>query len=394
MIPWIGFGLSMAALIVVSRRDLALSMAIAAVVLAGFTLSPASFLEVLWKTISDPSVLLLSFIVGVIPLIGGVMEATGEMDRLVSNLKIGLRPFLALSPALLGMLPMPGGALLSAPVIERRARNAPPELKAAANVWFRHVLLLVYPLGPSLIASAKIARFDVYTVIPYMMIPFGLSLLLGYLFILRRVKPEPNDAPPFSLVGFALPLLVILIAPILDVTLKGTVRLPYSEIGTALGVTASLILGMSLGRFHPRRLGKVFVRMRPLKYAAIIVAMFAFLNVFKVSGIPERIGDMTLPPLVLMVLIGPILGLITGRIQAPISIIVPIFVTTYGPISPAGFAVAYFAVFLGYILTPVHPCVSVSLEYFDTSLGAFFRRMAAPALIGLAASALVGLFVL
>jgi len=394
MIVWAGFALSLVALLVVSRRDLALAMAIAAVVLGGFTLSPTAFLGVLKETISDPSVLLLSFIVGVIPLIGGVMELSGEMDRLVANLKIGLRPFLALSPALLGMLPMPGGALLSAPVLERRAPHAPPELKAAANVWFRHVLLLVYPLGPSLIASAKIAHFDVYTVIPYMMIPFGLSLLLGYFFILRRVEPELTLPSRFSLGGFFFPLLIIVIAPILDIVLKRSIDLPYPEIGTAAGVTASLILAVVIGRFDPKRLGSVFGKMRPLKYALIIVTMFAFLNVFRVSGVPELIGAISFPPLVLSVLIGALLGLITGRIQAPISIIVPIFITAYGAMSAPAFAVTYFSVFIGYILTPVHPCVSVSLEYFDISLWALFRRMAVPALLGLAASAVVGLFVL
>jgi len=126
----------------------------------------------------------------------------------------------------------------------------------------------------------------------------------------------------------------------------------------------------------------------------IILAMFVFLNVFKVSGVPERIGALNLPPLVLTVLIGPLLGLITGRIQAPISIIVPIFVTAYGAISAPAFALTYFAVFLGYILTPVHPCISVSLEYFDVSLWALFRRMAVPAILGLAAAVVAALFLL
>jgi len=148
MIVWAGFALSLVTLLLVSRRDLALAMAIAAVILGASTLTGGGFLRVLWETISDPSVLLLSFIVGVIPLIGGVMELSGEMDRLVANLKIGLRPFLALAPALLGMLPMPGGALLSSPVVERRAPHAPPELKAAANVWESGGERLVPPRPP------------------------------------------------------------------------------------------------------------------------------------------------------------------------------------------------------------------------------------------------------
>jgi len=125
----------------------------------------------------------------------------------------------------------------------------------------------------------------------------------------------------------------------------------------------------------------------------IILAMFAFLNVFTTSGVPERIGAMSLPPIVLCIVIGALLGLITGRIQAPMSIIVPIYVTTYGAMSAPAFAATYFAIFLGYILTPIHPCISVSLEYFQTSLAAFIRRLAIPTAIALLMTLLVGLLI-
>jgi len=121
MLIWIGFSLAILLLLVISRRSLALGMAAAAVVLALFTLSPSQMGEALVTTFADPSILLLALTVGLIPMIGGTLEVTGEMERLVANMRIGVKPFLALSPALLGMLPMPGGALLSAPLVERGA---------------------------------------------------------------------------------------------------------------------------------------------------------------------------------------------------------------------------------------------------------------------------------
>lgn len=391
MLTWIGFSLSIILLLFIARRNLALGMAVAAAVLAAFTLSPASFGAALWRTISDPSVLLLALVVGVIPLIGGAMEVSGEMERLVSNLRIGVRPFLALAPALLGMLPMPGGALLSAPLIERGAGHTAADVKAAANVWFRHALLLVYPLGPALIASAKIAGLDVYTVIPYLVPVFLLTIALGYVFLLRRASGRLSQSGPFSVAGLIVPLAIILAAPVLDLAMQGVAALPVAEIGTAVGVLVSLILAMAVGRLRIGRLREVARRMTPWKYALIVLAMFAFLNVFTASGVPERIGAMTLPPVILCVVIGAALGLITGRIQAPMSIVVPIYVSTYGGMSPAVFALTYFAVFLGYILTPIHPCISVSVEYFRTSMGLFLRRMAAPAAVGLVAALVAAL---
>ncbi len=394
MLVWIGFFLAVALLLFVSRKDLALGMAIAAVVLAVFTLSPAGFGDALWRTISDPSVVLLALVVAIIPLIGGAMETSGEMERLVSNLRIGVRPFLAIAPALLGMLPMPGGALLSAPLIERGAGHTAPDVKAAANVWFRHALLLVYPLGPALIASSKIAGLSVYRAIPYLVPAFLLSLGVGYLFLLRRAGGRLAQRGPFSLMGLVVPLAILLTAPVLDLALEAVVDLPVAEIGTTVGVSVSLAAAIWIGRLKPRQLGAIARRMTPWKYALIVLAMFSFLNVFISSGVPERISAMTLPPLVLCVGIGAVLGAITGRIQAPMSIILPIYATTYGAMTAPVFALTYFAVFLGYIITPIHPCISVSVEYFDTSMGPYLRRIAAPTGVGLIAALGVGLLLL
>ena len=76
------------------------------------------------------------------------------------------------------------------------------------------------------------------------------------------------------------------------------------------------------------------------------------------------------------------------------AIVVPIYISTYGNFSTAAFAVTFYAVFLGFILTPIHPCVSVSLEYFKTPLSSFLWRLAGPAVVGLGAALLVGRFVL
>ena len=384
MLIWIGFGLAVLVLLVVSRRSLPLGMAVAAAVLALFTLSPPQMGEALVATFLNPSILLLAFVVGLIPMIGGVLEVSGRMDRLVANMRIGRKPFLALSPALLGLLPMPGGALLSAPLVERGAGETPAAIKAAANVWFRHLLLLVYPLGSALIASAKIASLDIYYVIPFLAPAF---------LLLRRVSGRVGHLGRFSPAGLLVPLAIILGAPVLDLTVKFVFSLPYPEIGTAVGVTASFLAAVIVGRVGRADLVLIARKMRPWKFSLIILAMFAFLNVFTSSGAPEKLAALALPAVILCVVIGFVLGVITGRIQAPTSIIIPIFLSTYGEISAAAFAVTFFSVFLGYIVSPIHPCVPISLEYFSTSMPAFLRKMAVPvavaALINLGVAFLV-----
>lgn len=394
MTVWIGVSLALIVLIVVSRYSLPIGMGGAALILGAFTLSPAGIGAALVRTSTDPSVLLLTFVVGVIPMIGGVLEESGGIDRLVGNLRIGVRPFLALAPALLGMLPMPGGALLSAPLVERGAPDVAPDVKAAANVWFRHAFLLAYPLSTSLIASAKIAGLGLYTAILYLLPAFFLVGGLGYLFLLRKAHGKVNYPEQFSGKALAIPLAIILIAPALDIALKKELPLPYPEIGTAVGVAVSLGLGMGYARSRLPQLAAIYRRMRPHYYSGIILSMFFFLNVFAASSAPAKIAALNLSPIVLCVVVGFFLGLATGRTQAPVSVVVPIYLATHGSISAVAFAVTYFAIYLGYLITPIHPCVSVSLAYFKTSFAGFLRQMAVPVGIALLADLAVAGFVL
>jgi len=394
MMVWIGVSLALVALIVFSRYSLPLGMGISALILGAFTLSPAGIGTALLHTFGDPSVLLLALVVGLIPMIGGVLEESGGIDQLVGNLRIGVRPFLALAPALLGMLPMPGGALLSAPLLERGAPNVSPDVKAAANVWFRHAFLLAYPLGTSLIASAKISGLDLYTAILSLLPAFFLVIGLGYLFLLRKAHGKACYNERFSGRELAVPLGIILAAPAIDLVLKKTLPLPYPEIGTAVGVAVSLGLGVWFAKSGWKDLAAIYQRMRPHYYAGIIFSMFFFLNVFAASGAPEKIAGLSLPPVALCVAIGFLLGLITGRIQAPISVVIPIYLTTHAAVSGPVFGVTYFAIYLGYLITPIHPCVSVSLAYFKTTMPQFLRQMAIPVGIAFLADLAVAWFVL
>ncbi len=391
---WIGFSLCIACLLYLSRRSILLAMSAASVILALFTLSSHDMLSVLTRTFGDPSIILIAFVVGIIPLIGGALEMSGEMDRLVANMRIGKRAFFAAAPALLGMLPMPGGALLSAPLIERGGENVSSDVKVAGNVWFRHAFLLVYPLGSSLIASTKIASVGLYQAISLLFPAFIATSLIGYITLLRRVEDKMEYTDTFSLAGLLVPLGIIVAAPAIDLLLKTVFSLPYAEIGTAVGVMVSLVIAMVKGRIGGSALREINRKMQPWKYAALILAMFLFLNTFTASGAPQVLAELDLPPVILCIVIGFILGVITGRIQAPIAIVVPVFMTTHGAITLAAFAVTYFAVYLGYVISPVHPCVSVSLEYFSVSIGRFLRRMALPVAIAAIADLVVALFVL
>jgi integral membrane protein (TIGR00529 family) len=307
------------------------------------------------------------------------MKQSGQMDDLVNNLRIGRKGLMALSPAIMGLLPMPGGALLSAPILEKGGEGVPDDLKVAINDWFRHLFVMVYPLSSALIASAKISNISVYTAMLYLMPTFVFTLILGYIFFIRRVKGRIDYESTFSWKRLLIPLGIILVAPFLDFSLKKIIDLPVEEIATLAGVTTAFILAYSISKVR-LNIWDIIKKMKAWNFTLIILTMFIFLHIFQASNIADLIAAIPLPVVTLCVVAGFVLGIATGRVLLPASIILPIYLTS-STITPAVFALVYTSIFFGYVISPVHPCVAVSLEYFNVSLKRFFMLLVVPTLI-------------
>jgi integral membrane protein (TIGR00529 family) len=378
---WIGFLTSLAAILIISRKNLALGLCCGAITLGLFNLP----IDELWRqialTLTDQSIILLTLAMGIIPLIGGTMKESGQLDSLVNNLRIRKRYLLALSAALMGLLPMPGGALLSAPILEKGGEGVERDLLCAINNWFRHLLILIYPLCPALIVSCKITGLDVYVAIAYILPGFALALILGHFFLLRQVNGTRVYTSAFSRSGLIIPLTIILCAPVIDFTLKRLFS--TGTAATFIGVSFALVLSILLSR---RRLDlkAIVIRMRPWNFALIILGMFLYLHIFQASDTGRIIAVISLPPMLLSVTAGFLLSLFTGRVQLPASIIFPTYLATTDQITPFVFALIYIAIYFGYIMSPLHPCLVVTCEYFRVPIKSMIYRLAMPTAIVIA----------
>ncbi|UCF70775.1 MAG: DUF401 family protein [candidate division WOR-3 bacterium] len=379
MLTWVGFIISLTVILFVARRSLPLALFCGAIILGLFTLPLLTISRLVGGTVSDASVLLLGLAMGFIPMIGGTMKESGQMDALVNNLRIGKRGLMALSPAMMGLLPMPGGALLSAPILEKGGAGVPDDLKVAINDWFRHLFVLIYPLSSALIASAKIVDLSVYSAALYLFPTFCVALFLGYIFLVRRVNGKIDYAEAFSLKGLLMPLGIVLIAPALDFSLKKLAYLPVQELATVIGVGVAFVFSILLSR---NRLDLITIarKMKPWNFTLIIVGMFIFLNIFRESNAASAIASIPLPPLTLCVVAGFFLGVATGRVILPASIILPVYLSSTS-ITPVVFALIYTSIFFGYVISPVHPCVGVSVEYFNVPMKNFLKLLMPPTFI-------------
>ncbi len=374
---WIGFVSSLALVIIIARRNLPLALLCGTIVLGLFTLPVIELGKTMLSPLLDLSVLILALAVGFIPMIGGVMKDSGQMDNLVNNLRIGKRGIMALAPALMGLLPMPGGALFSAPVLEKAGEGVDNDLKVTINIWFRHLLILVYPLSSDLIASVKIADQNLYVAIVHFVPVFIIALILGYVFFIRKIHGSIPYTGAFSLKNLLVPLVIIMVAPVIDFVFKIVPVFTIKEIATLLGVAAAFVLSLLL---NPVKLNlpKTVIRMKPWNFSLIMVGLFMFLSVFKASKVATLIAAIPLSPLLLCVIAGFIIGIATGRVLLPTSVIFPIYLSTR-TFTPVTFAIIYISIYFGYVLSPVHPCVAMTCEYFKSPVKNMIRWMAVPA---------------
>ncbi|GAB4309574.1 MAG: TIGR00529 family membrane protein [Candidatus Bipolaricaulota bacterium] len=392
MLSWVAFGLSLSLVLGLARWSLWGAMLLGALVLGGITLPAAAVGEALRSVATSPSVVLLALAMVLIPVIGGVLVETGRMEGLLAGLPRPRKAVYALAPGILGMLPMPGGALLSAPLVER-VGGAPPAVRAAANVWFRHTLHSIYPLSPALITGATLAGLDVWGLLPFQLPTVLVLLAIGYAVVLRRVSGRMETSADHTRWDTLAPVAILVAAPALDLALKRLAPLPVPELATVVGVAVSLAFA-SVGRVSVPRLVGVVRRERPLRFGLIVIAVFAYLAVFERSGLPARIAALSLPPAGLCVGAGWFLGFATGRQQAALSLVIPIYVGAFGTMTPWAFAVTYLATYLGYLLSPLHPCLTVSAEYASVPLGSVWRRLLVPSLLALLITAGSSLLIL
>jgi integral membrane protein (TIGR00529 family) len=303
------------------------------------------------------------------------MKNSGQIDDLINNVRISRRYLLPFSAALMGLLPMPGGALLSAPILEKGGEGVPNDLKAAINNWFRHLLIFVYPLSPALIVATQISNLDIYYAILYLLPGLILAIFLGYVFYLRHVEGKIDYKESFSKRQLIIPLIIILCAPALDFSLKRSLQL--DSWATLIGVSVALILSITLSK-KKLNLRDIILKMKPWNFSMIILGMFLYLHIFQASDASDLIAGLPLPPLMLAVTAGFVLSVCTGRVQLPASIVLPVYLSSVPVITPTIFALIYIAIFFGYIISPVHPCLVVTCEYFGISIKEMIIKLAIP----------------
>lgn len=333
------------------------------------------------------STLELVAILLLIMLLENVMRTTGMIRSIVENLKElagGNRLAAGLLPLVIGLLPSPGGARFSCPMVEEVAQgNADAENKAFLNFWFRHVWLDGFILYPGVILAAGLLDVSVLDLFARLLPLMLASAVAGYLLGLRKLKREKiarTKPVRESLRAFFLSFLPILAIIALYIALL-KLFVPFAmEIALGAVVLALLIAK----KYGFRKTAKLFVESFPGKLLLIIAGAMVFKEVLLqgrvLDGLPALLASWGIPAVVLFVLL-PLAGSVTSGITVSfVSLAFPILLPLGLGLNLWHAAAAFAVGFAGNMITPLHLCAVMTSEYFGVPL----RRLLVRSALGIA----------
>lgn len=368
-----------------------------------------------------PQNFLLPVIILMLLFFSDALNKTGRMDRTIVALKAWLRSrhiLLGGLPALVGLLPMPAGALFSAPFVDAvdPEKEIEPRLKVAINYWFRHIWEYWWPLYPGVILAMQYSGLPAVTYF-LIQVPFTLAAVTGgYWFILRAVKKTGDGGGENG--GFDTTGILAALGPIallVLISIAGSALLPKAGIGGTLANLIAMIAGLTAGiiAVFTGNLPALKPALRMLKredtwlMITLVIGIQAFSGALLcpvnadgstlITGMRDEFVRTGIPLAAVIMLIPFVSGMVTGVAFGFVGASFPIVFALVGPDPPlhvaaATTAFAYTFGYMGMMLSPMHACFVVTAEYFRTSIFRAYPYLVGPAAVMLLASVLLSSF--
>lgn len=354
-----------------------------------FHLPVRMILSDLFTSVLDSKTLLLVGAFIIILFFSNLLKVTGRMNAILEGFRHvfrDIRVVVAMLPAMIGLMPIVGGALVSAPMVVEGSDELKlsPERRTFINFWFRHVWEYVLPTYPAFTLAVTLIEVPVRK-LGWINLPLTLTaILIGIILGFRGVSKSTgtgNPSPHASAWELSKNLFPLAFALILVVGFK--VGLIYAFGLAILGMVVfyriewGIIMKGFKGSLNPGLLLAVVVVMgfkRVLESSQAVPKVAAALSS---SGVPFWMIAILIPLLV---------GIITGMSVAPIGISFPILIPLFqnDPNFLSYMALAFAGAISGDLLSPFHLCLVLTKDYFKADLRGVYRLIWFPVVLILA----------
>jgi len=364
-----------------------------------FMMPLPNLLAAIGKAVVFPKTLSLATIVSLILILSHSMEQTGQMQRMLNAFK-GLignpRLNLIVFPALIGLLPMPGGAVFSAPMVKQLGENSrlSGSQLSFINYWFRHIWEYWWPLYPGILLATVLADVNLALLVSVMApltivsVSFGLMMLKQTRIDMDVRYPPRQSVKPFFVE--LLPILIVIIPGLMLGLWISRAAAPIS-IGKELGLIIALCLAIAWvgykNHLQLSRLLKLSANRDMLKMVYMVFTILIFKEMLEGSGAVDLISDelimLNIPLFIITIVLPFLVGLITGITVAFVGSTFPILAPLIHSLDPAASIMPYVMLamacgFAGVLLSPLHLCLILSNEYFKADIKAVYRLLWLP----------------
>ncbi len=321
-----------------------------------------------------------------------LMEEKGLLAQLAAALE-SISPKLALHfiPAVIGLVPMPAGALVSATASQGLVKRMglAPEQSTFINYWFRHIWEFSLPAYPAIVITSVILSIPLSLVVATLYPLSALAIISGAIlsyWILKKipkVKGRPAKNMVFSLLRASWPILVLV--PSIMLGLEAMIAFPLT-----------LALLAIQQRVKWPELKTAFKYGLDPKILFLLYAVMLYKATIESSGAAHAVFSdmqvMGLPTSIMLVALPLLIGLATGFSMAFAGIALPLLVPYIASdlgINGYALLLAYASGLMGLMLSPLHLCLILSAEYFKANLAKVYKYILPPFLMVEASALLI-----
>lgn len=354
----------------------------------------------IFQSVIEPKTLSLALIVSLILVLSNSMELTGQMRRMLhyfNGLMSDSRINLMIFPSLIGLLPMPGGAVFSAPMVKELGKdlNLTGAQLSYINYWFRHVWEYCWPLYPGILLATVLTDIDFISFVGFMSPVTILALLMGYIPLLgnkqlNRHEARQNNKPirPFLkelspivnviVVGLSLGTVLSILFPELSIS---------KEIGLNTALCISIIWVWKSNRLPLHQIWALLKSPQIVQMIYMVFTIIIFKGILEDTQAARLLSEELIHyriPLVLIAMVLPfIVGMITGYTLAFVGVSLPILIPLMNASGEMAFVFPYVMLviisgFIGVLLSPLHLCFILSNEYFKTTYTKVYKYLSIP----------------
>ncbi|MBE0477837.1 DUF401 family protein [Candidatus Aerophobetes bacterium] len=343
-------------------------------------------------TVNVVGIIILIGILGNILREGGILQKINfSMESFIKNKRLTL-----IAPSvLMGLLPVPAGAMLSAPMVEeagnRMQLNA--EIKTFLNYWFRHPWEFSWPIYPGLILASSILNISIHKLIFTQLPLMVVALAVGYIFGLRKVphakalvekknkltkNARKKDAYMFFFHLWPI-FAIIMLVLVLNIEL-------------ILSLFIILIFAFLTTKISKKRIPFIIKNSLSWRIILLIISVMVFKRILITSGVLPIVAELFkrigISPLVTLFSIPFVAGILTGLSMASIPITLPLFLPIIGIDNPNLYyaMLVYTGGVCGYLLSPLHLCLVTTTAYFKADFSRVYKLIILPVFFVAAAS--------